>query len=200
MEKREIKTMRIKNILAVGAVLMVTAGMARAAHVWDDPNAWWGGHFTYDTAGTPRYTPAELSFDAFGSYIAGERRFNKLFETNIRHGDWGGGVGLNYFFLREVGIGADINIPANGGNFIDQVDGSLILRWPFEPSGFAPYVFGGGGRSTDPIWEWIVHAGIGIEYRFNPTTGVFFDTRYIWHVTDGSSDRILFRGGLRFVF
>src|SRR5437660_6278797 len=85
--------MKIRNIVAVGAVLLVTATGARAAHVWEDPNVWWASHFTYDTAGTPRYTAAELSFDAFGSYVADERRFTKLFETNIRHGTWGGGVG-----------------------------------------------------------------------------------------------------------
>jgi len=186
--------------MAVGAALIVTAGTAKAAHVWEDPNNWFAGHFTYDTAGTPRYTPAEFSFDAFGSYVAPERRFSKLFETNIRHGDWGGGVGLNYFFTRELGLSGEINIPDNGGNFVDQVSGSLIARFPIEPSGFAPYVFGGGGRGTDPVWEWLVHGGVGLEYRFNPATGIFIDARYIWHVKDDSTDRILFRAGFRLVF
>jgi len=194
------RVMKIINIIAVGAILTVTATGARAAHVWEDPNVWWGSHFAYDTAGTPRYTAAELSLDAFGSYVAGERRFSKLFETNIKHGDWGGGVGLNYFFTRELGISSDINIPANGGNFVDQVGGSLIARWPFEPSGWAPYIFGGGGRRTDPSWEWIAHAGVGVEYRFSPVTGIFVDSRYIWHIKEGGSDGILFRAGLRFVF
>jgi len=192
--------MKLRNIVAVGAVLLVTATGARADRVWEDPNAWWASHFTYDTAGTPRYTAAELSFDAFGSYVADERRFSKLFETSIRHGTWGGGVGLNYFFTREIGIAGDINIPANDGNFVDQAEGSLILRWPFEPSGWSPYIFGGGGRRTDPDWEWIVHGGVGVEYRFNPVTGIFVDTRYIWHLKDGATDGILFRAGLRFVF
>jgi len=199
-KRQQEKTMKIRNIMAVGAALIVTGGTAKAAHVWEDPNNWWAGHFAYDTGNAPRYTPAEFSFDAFGSYVAGERRFNKLFETNIRHGDWGGGVGLNYFFTREIGIGGEINMGANGGNFIDQGVGSVFLRWPFEPSGFAPYIFGGGGRGTDPVWEWLVHGGIGVEYRFNPVTGVFFDTRYVWHIRDGSSDRIMFRAGLRLVF
>ena len=55
--------MKIRNIVSVEAVLLVTATGARAAHVWEDPNVWWASHFTYDTAGTPRYTAAELSFD-----------------------------------------------------------------------------------------------------------------------------------------
>jgi len=191
--------MKIKSIIAVGAVCVLSAGIAKAAHVWEDPNAWWAGVFTYDTAGTtPRYTPYELSFDAFGSYVAQERRFSKLFETNIRHGDWGGGVGLNYFFTREIGIGVDANVANNGGNFIDHALGSVIARWPFEPSGWAPYIFFGGGRGFDPSWEWLGHFGIGAEYRFNPITGIFMDSRYIWH--EKSYDRIYFRAGFRLVF
>ena len=124
--------MKKTNLIAFGTVFMISAGIARAAHVWEDPQVWWAGHFTYDTAAASKFTTSELSMDAFGSFTAGERRFNKLFETNIRHGIWGGGVGLNYFFTREIGIGADINIPANGGNFVDQAVGSLIARWPFE--------------------------------------------------------------------
>src|SRR5207248_3967864 len=146
--------------------ILLMAGAARAAHVWEDPSAWWGGHWVYET--TDKYTPNELSFDMFGSYVHGEHHLSNLFDTNIRHnGFWGGGVGLNYFFTHELGLGADINIPDNGHNFIDQVEGSLIARWPFEPSGFAPYIFGGGGRATDPRWEWTGHAGVGLEYRFN---------------------------------
>lgn len=192
--------MKIKYVMAVGAVLVATLGTAKAAHVWEDPNNWWAGHFTYDSANAPKYTASELSFDAFGSYQAGERRLTKLFETNIRHGDWGGGVGLNYFFTRNIGLGGDINIPANGGNFVDYFGGSVIARLPIDPSGFSPYIFGGGGRGTDPVWEWLVHGGLGIEYRFNPATGLFCDTRYVWHIRDGSSDRIQFRAGLRLVF
>jgi hypothetical protein len=190
--------MKLKNIMAVGVVLMVTAGTVKAAHVWEDPNAWWSGHFTSGTA--PKYTSAELSFDAFASYIAAERKFNDLFDTNIRHGNWGGGVGLNYFFTREFGIGGEITMGDNGGNFVDQGTGSLFARLPIGNSGFAPYIFGGGGRGTDPIWEWLVHGGVGIEYRFNPVTGLFFDTRYVWHIKEGSTDRIQFRAGFRLIF
>src|SRR6185295_14472389 len=105
--------MKIKNIMAVGAVFMVVAGTAKAAHVWEDPHAWWEGHFSYDTANSPRYTASELTLDAFGSYVAAERKFSEIFKTDIRHGEWGGGVGLNYFFTREIGLGGEINIANN---------------------------------------------------------------------------------------
>ena len=191
--------MKIKSIIAGGVLLLATAGVANAAsHVWEDPNTWWAGHFTYDTSSTPLYTAAELSFDAFGSYVAGERHLSKLFDTNIRHGTWGGGVGLNYFFIRNLGISGDINIGDNGGKFVDQALGSLVARFPLDPSGFAPYIFGGGGRGFDPAWEWLGHAGVGIEYRFNPATGLFVDGRYIW--ADKTFDRLFLRAGLRLVF
>lgn len=189
--------MKIKNVIAVGTALLVTGNIARAAHVWEDPNNWAASHFTYATSGA-LYTPQELSLDLFGTYSAGERRIEDLFETNIRHGEWGGGVGLNYFFTREIGIGGDIKIGDNRGNFVDQALGSLIARLPIANSGFAPYIFGGGGRGFDPAWEWLGHAGVGAEYRFNPATGIFIDSRYVW--ADKTPDRILFRAGLRLVF
>jgi hypothetical protein len=197
--------MQFVTLTAVG-LLAASAGMAQTttttttttttSHVWTDPHTWWGNHWAYNAA--DRYTANELSLDMFGSYLAGERRAEDLFKTNIRHGFWGGGVGVNYFFTREIGIGGDIEIPDNGGNFVNNVDGSLIARIPIVNSGLAPYVFGGGGRQTEPVWQWTGHAGVGIEYRFNPVTGVFADGRYMW--VDKTSDEILFRAGVRFVF
>jgi hypothetical protein len=192
--------MKLKSLLVFAAAVSLAGGMARATHLWEDPGAWSSGVFTYDHANTPRFTANELSMDLFGSYTAGERKIEKLFETNIKgqRGVWGGGVGVNYFITREIGVGGDINAGDDRGNFIDQALGSLILRWPIESVGIAPYVFGGGGRDFDPQWEWVGHAGVGMEYRFNPATGIFVDGRYIW--PDHSSDRILLRAGLRLVF
>ncbi len=190
--------MKLKRIVTFSAVLMLTTGVARAVHVWEDAGAWGSTVVTY--GGSPLYTPNELSLDLFGSYVAAERHFTDLFDTNIRHGTWGGGVGLNYFITREIGIGGDINIGDNNGTFVDQALGSLILRWPFEGTGWAPYIFGGGGRGFDPHWEWFGDLGVGIEYRLNPATGIFVDSRYMWHEKEGSTDRIFFRAGLRLVF
>jgi hypothetical protein len=189
--------MKILKIATLSAALILTTGVARGTHMWEDPNAWWSGHFGYDVSG-PRYTPQEFSLDLFGSYQAVEDGFGDLFETNIRHGVWGGGVGLNYFITRNIGISVDSNIPDNRGNFVDHVSGSLLARFPIGPSGWAPYLFGGGGRGTDPEWEWLVHAGVGFEYRWNPATGIFIDGRYVW--ADKTFDRLLLRAGLRVVF
>jgi hypothetical protein len=200
--------MKMKIVTLTTAVLMIT-GAATAqtttttttttteTHVWNDPHAWWQSHWAYNREDS--YTAGELSLDFFGSYLAGEHKVENLFHNSVRHGFWGGGVGVNYFFLRELGIGGDFNIPDDHfGNFINNVDGSLIARFPIPNSGLAPYVYGGGGRQTDPSWQWTGHAGVGLEYRFNPVTGFFTDARYIW--PKRSSDEILFRAGLRFVF
>lgn len=188
----------MKKLTALIAALVLTSISARAAHAWEDPSAWWGAHFKYDRDATEHYFANELTLDGFASYGAAERKFSDLFDTNIRHGTWGGGVGVNYFFTREIGIGTDINMGDNGGHLVDYVAGSLFLRWPFEPSGVAPYIFGGGARGTDRVWEWLGHAGVGFEYRFNPTTGIFVDGRYVW--AQKTSDAVLLRTGLRFAF
>ena len=156
----------------------------------------------YETGDVPKYTANELSLDLSGSYMAAERHLSELFKTSIRHerGRWGGDAGLNYFITRYVGIGGDVEMADNGGNFVDQILGNVILRYPIDPTGLAPYVFGGGGRGTDPEWEWLADAGVGLEFRFNPIVGIFTDGRYIWHDKEGSFDRLLLRAGLRLVF
>jgi len=187
-----------KLVTAAAIMLFAQACVAQeVVHVWQNPSGWWSGHFAYEPAG-PRYTSHELSLDAFANYTAAERKFSDLFDTDIRHGTWGGGLGLNYFLTREIGIAADAHAFANGGNFVDYVSGSLVVRLPFEKTGLAPYVFGGGGRTTQPVWSWTGHAGVGLEMRFNPVTGMFIDSRYIWG--DKVRDAILFRAGFRLVF
>jgi hypothetical protein len=191
-----------RRLLVATTALMLTAGMARAVHVWEDPGAWSSGIFVYNTPPEARFTANEFSLDLSGSYIAAQRHFTKIFETSIRgnRGEWGGSVGANYFFLRELGIGGNINMSANGGNFVDQALGNLILRLPICPIGLAPYIYGGGGRGFDPSWEWFADAGVGLEFRPNATTGIFTDATYMFHLKDGSTDRLLLRAGLRLVF
>ncbi|MGN6555351.1 MAG: hypothetical protein ACTHLW_16715 [Verrucomicrobiota bacterium] len=192
--------MKIIKIITLAASVTVLAqtGMAQVAHVWDDPRGWWGHHFVYGPSVPAKFTANEFNVDVFGSFLGQENKIEDVFKTNIRKGKWGGGVGVNYFLTRELGIGADMNIPSNGGNFVDSVSGSLIARLPFESTGLAPYVFGGGGRQTDPEWQWTGHVGVGLEFRMNPITGIFTDARYVW--ADKTSDSVLLRAGLRFVF
>jgi len=159
---------------------------------------WWDNHLVFCPSMPDKFRRNEWSVDLFATYTALENGANDVFETSLDHGVWGGGVGANYFITHMFGIGTDINMPHDGGNLVNNVNGSLIARLPIESVGLAPYLFGGGGRTTDRVWEWTGHAGIGLEFRANPTMGIFIDTRYVW--ADHLPDTALFRGGFRFVF
>lgn len=173
--------MKVKNVLVTAALVLWTAQALNAASYWDE-------RFRYERAGD-KFRPQEFQIDLFGSLA-----------TRDRSGDsqltGGGGVGLNYFFTPVVGIGADSYI--EDWKWPDHVDGSLILRWPFQAAGVAPYIFGGGGRQYHDIIQWTKHAGGGMEFRFNRFTGLFADARYIW--PDETRDYVLMRGGLRIGF
>jgi len=182
-------------------VLLLSGAAAQAQHAWQDPSGWWTGHFTYDNP-APKYASQELSLDMFASYINPEGRFGDLFETNIRRGFWGGGAGLNYFFTKMVGVGADFNISSKPDdlNLVDQVTGNVLVRLPLGNSGLAPYVMGSGGRAMSPSYDWLYGGGVGLEMRMNPTTGIFSDARFLWDDRATAGDRLLIRAGVRLAF
>lgn len=188
--------MKTTSVLVWFGVTMLTvnAGLAQGQGSSRD---WWGTRYAPNRP-SEYFSSKEVSLDAFGSYLAAERKFSDLFETDIRGGTWGGGLGMNYFLTRHIGLGGDVNIPANDGNFVDSVSASLVARLPIESVRLAPYAFGGGGRGTDPAWQWVGQAGVGLEYRLDPKTGIFIDGRYVW--ADKTSDSLMLRAGLRFVF
>lgn len=192
--------MKLNKIITITASLGLTATMANAAHVWQDPGGWAGSTFTYDHTNVPLFSANELSLDLGASYTAGEHGLGNLFKTDIKgsRGTWGGDLGLNYFITRVIGLSADVDMPDNGGNLVDAVLGNLIVRLPLGESGFAPYLFGGGGRTTDRAWEWVGQAGLGLEFRFSHNLGLFGDGRYIW--PQHGSDALLLRAGVRIVF
>jgi hypothetical protein len=193
--------MRTKPIVSIVAVLLLSAGLAKAAHMWEDPSGWWSGHFAAGGE-APKYSAQEVSLDLFGSYINPEGKFTDLFDTNIRRGTWGGGAGLNYFFLRNLGLGADFNISSKSddSNLVDQVLGDVTFRIPLGNSGLAPYAIGSGGRAFSPRYDWVYGGGVGLEMRFNPTTGVFSDARFLWAHDSTAENRLLIRAGFKLVF
>jgi len=192
--------MKIAKIVpfAVAAVLGASINTAHAAHVWEDPNGWWDTHWVYTHADVPKFTAQELSLDLFASYSDAESRFDDLFEHSIEDGVWGGGVGINYFITRNLGIGGDLNMPNNHGKLVDWMAANAIARFPIESAGLAPYVFGGATRMTEPSWQWAGQAGVGLELRFNPVTGIFIDGRYMW--PEDTGDILELRTGFRLVF
>ena len=153
----------------------------------------------------PCFRDQELQLDIFGSYM------------NLPHGDrqeelgrnpgtngGGGGVGINYFFTRYIGLGADGSLNSNRGGVWDYT-GKLIVRFPIEMGSFclAPYIFGGGGGQSYERHDGTVGAymtGGGLEWRATPHIGVFTEGRYTWTSNGNNGDNAQARLGLRIAF
>jgi hypothetical protein len=145
------------------------------------------------------YRANELSVDAFGTASIGKYTLDHPSGDRVRHNArLGAGAGINYFFTRNIGIGADAYSENTTGTFVDSASANLTLRLPLGQSGFAPYVFGGGGRHFDALKEWFAQAGAGMEYRFNPHIGIFIDARGV--LPDEARYYGVARLGMRFAF
>lgn len=157
------------------------------------------------------FNDRELQVDVFGSYAIGEGPSQVgLFRD---HG-WGGGIGVNYFFARNFGVGVDatwlyakeVGTVDNGGDktTIHNFTGSFIVRLPNDATCLAPYLFVGGGFHVDGDQWASAHGGLGIEYRIVPNkVGLFADGRWTYFGDRyGHDDLNHFstRLGVRFVF
>ena len=145
------------------------------------------------------YRSNELSLDGFGTASLGEYTLNHPSNDRIRQNtQFGAGAGINYFVTKYIGIGAEAYSENTTGVFIDNASGNLTLRLPLGESGFAPYVFGGGGHQFDAAKLWFGQAGAGIEYRFTPHIGIFADARAV--LPNETRYYGVARLGLRFAF
>ncbi len=185
--------------MKINKILMMTAAAALVTALTAKADDWWNDHFYYDSANTKQvFNANEFSVDAFGSYLTTERPVVG-WGHSWDHGSWGGGLGLNYFFLQDLGVGVESSAQTDTQHFIDHVGGDLIARLPIQTAHLAPYVFGGGGRSFNPDWRWYLDGGAGLEFRLNPKLGLFTDGRYMWK--DGKkNDQVLLRAGIRLAF
>jgi hypothetical protein len=129
--------------------------------------------------------------DLFGTYASRDR-----FGSDVDKG--GGGVGVDYFFTRYLGIGADTYVEEWKAPY--RVNGSAIIRLPLQGNmaGLAPYGFGGGGREFKYVPQYSWHAGGGVEFKFNRQWGIFGDAREVW--PDKTSNYTLVRAGVSFGF
>ncbi len=160
----------------------------------------WNDRFRYDRDAdkVALYPDHEFTVDLFAAYAKGKRKFNDTFDTSMRHGKWGAGVGVNYFFTKCFGIGADAFGLDNDGGLVDAANASVIFRLPIDVAHLAPYAFGGGGRQFEGSDTWTAHVGAGLEVRLNSHTGFFLDGRHVF--TDKGPDYALLRSGLRLAF
>lgn len=140
----------------------------------------------------------ELQVDAFGSGI---------FYKNGRPG-WGGGLGVNYFFSRYIGIGVEQGLVGrndNGSKSYTEWNtlGSLFLRYPICSWNLAPYaMIGGGAFYGTGQGIGVGHVGGGLEYRFSENVGLFTDARWLYTGEQNfdQSGAVYARAGLRFAF
>jgi hypothetical protein len=138
----------------------------------------------------PCFHDQELQLDIFGLYGWGTDGSNDS--------GAGGGLGVNYFWQRNLGVGID-GYARDGGSTVWGVSASLIVRFPIETGSLclAPYILGGGGYQENGVSAGSFHAGGGLEFRLTPTLGIFTEGRYIWA---GPEDSAHARLGVRLVF
>ena len=186
MKKKKLMT--LKNKMLIGsAFLMLAVKPALGADATSSSDA-------FDL-----YPANQLSLDAFGTVSEGEHTIEHITSQNVKNGARGGvGAGVNYFITRYIGIGAEGYSENTSGPFIDNASGNLILRVPLGQSGFAPYVYGGGGYQFDPAKVGFIQAGAGMEFRFTPHIGLFTDAR--WVLPNRTSFFGVGRAGLRIAF
>jgi hypothetical protein len=187
MLKPKTHNQPMKNKLMIGGTILMLAATAvlGAETVTSDPG--------------DIYRANELSVDGFGTASVGKYTIDHPSSARVRHNArLGAGAGINYFFTRNLGVGAEAYSENTTGTFIDSTSANLTLRLPLGQSGFAPYAFGGGGRHFDALKEWFAQAGGGIEYRFNPHMGIFMDARGV--LPDKARYYGVARLGLRFAF
>jgi len=190
--------MTFKSLLVIIAGLGLAASAAKA-------ESWYESRLRYEAEAVDKFPPHEFSLDLFGTY-AGKDRWggHNFLDSSGNPGkddQWGGGLGMNFFFTRFVGIGADTYLEEWKWPY--RVNGSLILRYPLQGAaggGLAPYVFGGGGREFKYLTQWTFHGGGGLEFRWNRYTGVFSDARRVFSDRSSDFDYTLVRFGMRLSF
>ena len=145
------------------------------------------------------YRAKEWSVDGFGSASLSRYTLDHVSRARVRQNTrLGIGAGVNYFFTQNLGISAEASSEDTHGSLIDSASANMTLRLPLGQSGFAPYVFGGGGRHFENVRTWFVQSGVGIEYRFTPHLGVFTDFRGV--LPDATKYYGAARLGVRFAF
>jgi hypothetical protein len=145
------------------------------------------------------YHGCEFSVDAFGVAALRESDFNNgnLAKKDLR---WGGGLGINFFLTKYIGVGGDAYAIANhnGNSFVDTTTGNLIIRVPIADTGLAPYIFGGAGYQFEGIDQIVGGPGVGLEFRPVQHFSIFVDARFLFAAkTDNYG---LARAGIRLSF
>jgi hypothetical protein len=153
--------------------------------------------YANETIQYPDYNANELSVDLFGAGTTGHSHYDSFYGNyQWHHAHAGGGAGINYFISNYFGVGADF-LAEDLNPFVYSASGNLIGRLPIGNSGFAPYLFAGGGYQFHEDRTGFGQAGLGLEFRFCHHLGIFVDGRGVF---PDHRDYGFFRGGLRISF
>lgn len=145
------------------------------------------------------YRAQEFSVDLFGIGAIDQRTIDHFSGNRVKHnGVLAGGAGINYFFTRYIGIGGDAYVEHPDHHYIETPSANLIVRIPILDTGFAPYVFGGGGYQFDQAGQDFAQGGGGVEFRFEKNIGLFVDGRYVF--TEKTENYAVARAGIRLSF
>ncbi len=129
------------------------------------------------------------SFDVFGGAILPDGGKDAL----------GGGVGVEYFFNRYLGVDLNYGVYATNSEH-HEFDGNLVLRLPIDSLCVAPYVLGGGGYSVNSIKRanWDVGGGLDIRIPSASCLGIFAEGAF--HFAEKGDDYTTVRLGMRIPF
>lgn len=173
----------MKTQLLLGSTILLLA----ATSAWSADTMTSDHDANHDTDQTTKsdqidlYRANELSVDIFGTASLGKYSIEHISNHRIRHNTrLGAGLGMTYFITRYLGVGAEAYSENITGPFIDSASANLTLRLPIGESGFAPYVFGGGGSQFELSKVCFGQGGAGVEFRFTPHIGAFVDTRCVF--------------------
>ena len=138
-----------------------------------------------------KFRDQEIQVDAFG--------LGTFFDQG--QPGWGGGLGVNYFFSKFIGIGVEQDLFGRDHNTAEwSTAGNLFVRFPICSINLAPYALVGGGAAYgNGAGHGFGHAGGGLEYRITNNIGIFSDARYVYSSVE-PQNAVAIRSGLRFAF
>jgi len=147
----------------------------------------------------PVLPPPAPTCGCFGPGFAVDAFGGAIFDREGQKGALGGGVGLDYFFNRNLGLETSYGVYATHSQ-THAFDGNLVLRFPIDSICVAPYILAGGGYDTNGTSGGQYDVGGGIDVRFSPTScmGVFAEGLYHWTTSGGDYSSV--RLGMRFPF
>lgn len=142
----------------------------------------------------PLFRSGELQLDTYFAGVA---------ESDGFLPGWGGGIGINYFFTKFLGLGVEQDVFGKSGGSLAHwgTSGHLFVRYPIESLQLAPYAVVGGGAcyAAGITGHGSGDVGGGLEYRFNRHIGLFSEARYFYS-SELPQNSVIYRGGFRFVF